>query len=555
MSSQFFAVRGFRLGFALMAALAVGLLREPAAVAANSCPTTIVMPTGVGVGTASDVTTLNLLLSSSLYSTEAAELLYPVPLYVDPNAQIDWSRSLYAKIEPNRDGTTYLVTLHRRLWSDGVPLTADDFLYTYQLMIALGSNYTNYGVGGIPNLIKKFTVLDPEHFEIDLTQKSNPTWFTLGGLASFWPFPRHIWGKYSADEVYEHQSDPDFFRAVYGPYKLETLQLGLYASFVPNPLYPLHKPTQRLVLKFVESDGEALQGVQSDEIDLANLPFSVFEIGRNIKDTYLVHPTPPLIDNNIGVNFNDTSSPYFHDVRVRQAMEDAIDQKAIIKAALHGQGLENYNLVPPRPAVFNSPDARAGKFPVGYDPAKADALLDAAGYKIGPDGIRVNRDGVKIAITMLVASNQEYRIAMAEMVQREFLAVGIKLTIKLVDFNQLLATIFSNVEPWQAYLIGDTFGGYPSGELLYKTGGVENFGHYSDAKMDRLIQANITEPGEQGLYDYEDYGAEQQPVIFLPLEVDTVLTHNDITGVEQLNTPDTGWYPQYLNVRCPHAGQ
>jgi len=548
MDLDFSAVRAYRFGFAVFAALCAPLTAR----AANSCPSTIVMPTGVGIGTASDVTTLNLLLSNSLYSTEAAELLYPLPLYLDANADIDYSRSVYAKIDPSPDGTRYVVTLHPRQWSDGVPLTADDFLYTYQLMTALGPIYTNYGVGGIPNLIKKFTVLDPEHFEIDLTQKSNPLWFTLGGLASFFPFPRHIWGKYSTDDVFSHQSDPDFFRAVYGPYKLQTLKIGRYASFVPNPLYPLHKPTERLVLKFVESDGEALQGVQSGEIDLANLPFSVFDIGRKIPGTYLVHATPPLIDNNIGVNFNDPSSPYFHDVRVRQAMQDAIDQKAIIKSALHGQGLENYNPVPPRPLLFNSPSARAGNFPVGYDPAKAAALLDQAGYRLGSDGIRV-KNGIKISIVMLVASNQEYRIAIAEMVQRNLAAVGIKLSIKLVDFNQLLATIAQNVAPWQAYLIGDTFGAYPSGELLYKSGGVENFGHYSDAKMDQLIQTSITEPGMQGLYDFEDYGAEQQPVIFLPEEVDTVLTHNDIAGVEQLNTPDTGWYPQYLSVKCGHA--
>jgi len=182
-------------------------------------------------------------------------------------------------------------------------------------------------------------------------------------------------------------------------------------------------------------------------------------------------------------------------------------------------------------------------------------LLDAAGYKIGPDGIRVNKDGVRISIVMLVASNQEYRIMIAEMVQRQMLAIGIKLTIKLVDFNQLLATIFQNVAPWQAYLIGDTFGAYPTGELLYKSNAVENFGHYSDPKMDALIDASTSKPGIQGLYDYEDYGAEQQPVIFLPVEIDTVLARNGIENVDQLNTPDTGWYPQYLSVKCDHAGQ
>ncbi len=522
--------------------------------ARNSCPSTIVMPTGVGIGTASDVTTLNLLLSSSLYSTEAAELLYPLPLYLDRNAIPDYSRSLYAKIDVFDDGSRYVVTLHPRLWSDGVPLTSDDFRYTYELMKAMGLTYTNYGVGGVPNLVKNFTVIDAENFEIDLTQKANPEWFILSGLDGIFPFPRHIWGKYSADEVFEHQSDPNFFRVGYGPFKLENLRLGRYASFVPNPLYPLQKPSyKRLVLKFVESDGEALQGVQSGEIDLANLPFSVFDTGSKIKNTNMRKAQPPMIDNNIGLNFLDKSSPYFHDVRVRQAMEDAIDQKAIIRAALHGQGLENYNLVPPTPLTYQSPLARAGIFPVGYDPAKAKGLLDAAGYRPGPDGIRVNKNGVRLAITMLVGSNQEYRIAMAEMVQREWLVVGIKLSIKQVDFNQLLQTIFQNTSPWQAYLIGDTFGAYPTGELLYQTGGVENFGHYSDPKMDQLIADSITRPGIQGLYNYEDYGAEQQPVIILPLEVDTVLERNDIRNVEQLNTPDTGWYPQYLSMSCDHA--
>ena len=67
---------------------------------------------------------------------------------------------------------------------------------------------------------------------------------------------------------------------------------------------------------------------------------------------------------------------------------------------------------------------------------------------------------------------------------------------------------------------------YPSGEDNFETGSFQNMGGYSDPTMDKLINANISIPGMQPLYDYETYVSEQQPFIFGPRERSGILVSN-----------------------------
>ena len=535
----------------LASALAVQTAR-----AEDRCDT-LVLPPGTGVSGPADVTALNPLLANSTMNQEAASFIIANLIAVDQNDEIDYAHSIARKIEASNDGTLYTVTMRPWKWSDGVPVTSDDVLFTWETIKKLGDNYVAAGEGGIPDMVASVTALNPEQFQVRLKSPANPLWFELNGLGQLVPLPRHAWSGTSVDELYENQSNPDFFKVSDGPFTIENFAMGRSISFLRNPTYPLEQsPFRRLVFKFLNSNGAELQGIAAGELDLANLPHEAWNAAGSVKNSYLVPMPAPFGYGYIGLNFNNPKVAFFKDVRVRQAIQDSIDQTSMIKDLWHGDGVEGYGPVPARPSTYLSPAAKSGNIPVGFNLARAAQLLDQAGYIPGPDGIRA-KNGVRLEFTLTVPSGTSTSLMMAQMMQPDLRKSGILMHIQQEDFNQMWASLERHLSSWQAYTLEWSTSPFPSGETIYNTGGPFNFGGYSDPKMDRLIIDAETKPGLDALYKFQDYATQQLPYIYLPETTDSVLVRNGIGNVEHLLTPGGGFNPQLLTINeaiC-HAAQ
>jgi peptide/nickel transport system substrate-binding protein len=530
----------------LACALAAALLAAPALASDPENCGTVIVPPGIGEGEGDDITSFNPMLVASLYDEEAADLMFMQLLWIDPQHRIDYSRSLASAVTTPDDGTTYNVTLRPWHWSDGAPVTARDVLYTFNLAKSLGDTWTANGAGGMPDIVKSFTVTDPTHFTIVLKRQVNPDWFILDGLTTLQPVPAHIWSRYTQDQIWQNQSSPAFFHVVDGPLIVTQLAIGLDAVFVPNPNYEgpkLH--LSRFIMKFVNGEGTELQQVQSGDLDMANLPFDLFDMGSHIPGLRLVTLPPSYSFNEFIPNIANRSVPYFADVRIREAMADAIDQNQIIALAMHGQGLQVHTAAPPVPDTFLSPAARAGAEPDNYDPARAIDLLNQAGFTPGPDGIR-RKDGARLAFTAVVAAGRPMDIEIAEAVQQNLRAVGIDLKIHQIEFNQLVAMLVGPPAGWQAMFIGTTINAYPSGENGFLTGSFYDQNGYSNSQMDNYINQSTYQPGLDGLFAFEDFSAVQQPVIFLPVEKYTVIVRDGLHGVDNFISPLGYWAPDAL---------
>nr|WP_295741764.1 peptide ABC transporter substrate-binding protein [uncultured Acidocella sp.] len=511
----------------------------------NDCHT-IVIPPGLGIGPGADVTSFNPLFVTSLYNQEAIWMMFEQLVWVNRNHDIDWTRSLASSISIGDNGKTFDITLRPWVWSDGVPVTSADILYTYKLIQSYGQNYSGYGGGGVPMLIQSMTAPDAEHVRIVLKHAVNPQWFILNGISQFTPLPQHIWGKYTTNQIWDEQSNPAFFSVVDGPLKIRKLAIGQYAEFVPNPLYPGAKMHfERFFMKFQNNEGEELQAVQSDDIDMGNVPFDLYSKAAGMPGTRLVTMPPSYSWNELVPNLLNKSTGFFKDIRIRQALADAINQKEIIRIAFHGHGIETYNPVPPVPANFLSPSAKQGDYPVGYNPQKARMLLKAAGFTPGKDGI-LQKDGQRLEFTLEIPAGQDLRIEIAELIQQDLKAVGIDMKVQQVEFNELLTAMVSMPQSWQAILIAEDLSPYPSGEYLFKTGGYYNNNGYSDKTMDQLIDESTNLPGMQALFAYQDYASAQQPVIFLPEEEYSVLARENVHGVRDFMNPLGMWAPEKL---------
>jgi peptide/nickel transport system substrate-binding protein len=525
--------------------LALFLLAHPAAGGEKNCGT-IIIPPGIGAGTGADVTSLNPQLVQSLYNQEAANLMFMQLVWINRFHTIDYSRSLASAVTTPDQGKTYNISLRPWHWSDGVPVTAADIAYTLTLVRQLGPTWPGLGAGGMPDIISSLTITDPTHFTITLKRQVNPNWFILNGLSTLLPVPAHIWSRYTLDQIWQNQSSPAFFQIIDGPLIVKRLVFGQYAEFVPNPAYEGPKMHfSRFIMKFMESEDAEMQAVESGDLDMANIPFPLFELARHLPGVHIVTLEPSYSWNELIPNIANPSSSYFSDVRVRQALQDAISQPRLIALAMHGQGDEVYNAVPPVPASFLSPAARARKYPVGYNPQKARALLAAAGFSPGADGI-MEKNNLRLAFTILVPAGQELRIEIAESVQQDLRAAGIEMKVHQVEFNQVLALLVGPPAGWQAILLATTISAYPTGESSFVTGAYYNNNGYTDPTMDKLITASTDKPGTGGLFAYQDYAAAQQPVIFLPVEKYSVLVRNGLHGVNDFINPLGFWSPEQL---------
>jgi peptide/nickel transport system substrate-binding protein len=513
---------------------------------------TIVVPTGIGISSGADITSFNPLLANSLYNSTAAALMYEGLIWVNGNTlQIDWSRSLANAISSPDNGTTYNVTLRPWHWSDGVPVTTTDIAYTFQLIKKLGSTYAGYGAGGMPDIIKSLNIISPTQFQVVLTHQVNPNWFILNGLGQLLPLPAHSWGKHSLNQIYQSQSTPAFFNIVDGPLEAARLDVGLDLVMLPNPSYEgpkLH--FDRLIFKFLESDGATLQAVEANDIDMANAPIALWNAVQHLPGIRLISLAPSLSYNETELNLHNPDVAFLRDVRVRDAIADAINEPEMVRLIDHGRGIAIYGPVPPQPPTFLSPEMRAGHYPVGYDPAKSRALLAQAGFVPGPDGI-MQKDGKKLSFTFLSLSGDEMIEQMTETMQGYLAKVGIQMKVREVEFNQLEALLDNPTANWQAAGLGETVVAYPTGEDLFGTHSFENSGGYSDPTMDRLIAESTDKPGLAGLYAYENYASAQQPVIFMEVGDVSMLVRDRIQGAEKFIDPLYNYYPDQLYCSAP----
>jgi len=531
---------------ALSILLLAALGAAPAKAAPGDCGT-IVIPTGIGVASGADITSLNPLLVNSLYNQTAASLMFQPLIWINGNTgQIDWSRSLASAITTPDNGTTYDVTLRPWHWSDGVPVTTADVAYAFSLIKQFGTTYSAYGAGGMPDIVKALNIISPTQFQVVLKHQVNPNWYIYNGLGQLEPLPQHAWGKYGADQIFQSQSDTSFFQVMDGPLLPQKLEIGLDLVMVPNPGWEgpkLH--FNRLIWKFVESDGQTVQQVESGDLDMANVPMGLWNAVQNLPGIYMVNLPPSLDFNEIMLNFRNPKVAFFNDVRVRQAMADALNQAEMVALIDHGHGTEIYGPVPPVPPTYLTPAMKAGHYPVSYDPAKAIALLQEAGYRPGPDGI-MQKNGQRLSFTYLNLTGDVLIEQITEMTQAYLKQVGIEMKVRDIEFNQMLALLNNPQADWQAAGLGEETTGYPTGEDLYKTGSFENSGGYSDPTMDKLIDESTDQPGLQGLYDYETYASAQQPVLFLEKESISILARNNIHGVRDFMDPAYNYYPDKL---------
>jgi peptide/nickel transport system substrate-binding protein len=184
---------------------------------------------------------------------------------------------------------------------------------------------------------------------------------------------------------------------------------------------------------------------------------------------------------------------------------------------------------------YLSPTGKSGD-PWPYNPTKAKSLLTSNGWTVVPNGTTTCTDpakcgaGIKqgqaLSFTLPYATGTEWIAQEMTQLQSNASGVGIKLSLDPRPFDQVTAIAAGNCVvahiscDWD---MGNWGGGwtfvpdyYPTGETLFLSGSGANSGGYTNAQNDTLINDTLTSNSVQSLYTWQDYLAQQLPVIWQP---------------------------------------
>jgi peptide/nickel transport system substrate-binding protein len=132
---------------------------------------------------------------------------------------------------------------------------------------------------------------------------------------------------------------------------------------------------------------------------------------------------------------------------LRQAFDAAIDRQAIVKTSLLGYGEAGSSIIGPATGHWYDPAIK----PTAFNLARANQLLDQAGYKMGPNGVRI-ADGHPMSYTVIMPTDiaNNYGQRSFQIVQSSFQKIGVKLTEKTLDasaaYDAILANHYKNFE-------------------------------------------------------------------------------------------------------------
>lgn len=494
----------------------------------------------------------------------------------DNEYNIDEKRSL-GSVEVSDDSKTYTITLKDQSWSDGTAITTRDIEFWYNLVSNNKEEWASYRKGGFPDNVASFDIVDDKTFSITTTDVFNPAWYLDNQLITMRPLPAHAWSKTADDEaVGEKDRDPqgakDIFKylvtaaedlSTYGSNELWKTVSGQWTvgSYVPNgevtmarnDAYDGEDPAalDSVVFRPFTGDDAEFNVLRSGGIDYGYIPASSISQQSHIESQgYTVEPWYGWSITYMPFNFNNpVSGPIFKQKYIRQAMQQLIDQETISEVVWQGMASPTCGPVPQEPGSAGSTEGCAYE----YNPEAAKKLLEDNGWKINPDGVSTCENpgtgagqcgegveaGAELSFTMISQSGFTATTKMMAELKSSMASVGINLDIREVP---------DSVAESQACEVGDTncawdlsfFGSqsswyypvYASGERLFATDAPVNLGSYSNEEADKLIEASTKSSDPKALQDYNDFLAEDLPVLWMPNPVAQISAFkSDITGI------------------------
>ncbi len=400
--------------------------------------------------------------------TEVDGRLINDPSKVQPHLAESWTIS--------EDGKTWVFKLREGIMSPhGNELTADDVEWSWAKSFA--QKRTGNFIARVSNVIGVKAI---SKYEVEFTL-SAPSSIFLKALTLYVP------GIYDSTVMKEHATADDPWAlkwiqsntAGFGAYHLESLRPDDQAVFVANPNYFLDQPHfQRVIYKEVPSEASRVTLLKTGQVHMIDRP--------SIQKVVDLQQDPNVrVDRASGrsiasARMNPKCKP-FDDVRVRQAINYAVDKDSLNTAVFAGQADIAKSIVPPIVDGYNP-----NHFPYEYDLDKAKALLAEAGYP----------DGISEPIPLLYADAFWHQEPVAIQIADQLKKVGLNVQPTRVTTSEMRAKGAPKEQSmcfftWEdgPIVLDPVYSMY----LMAHSKGVSNRAAYSNAKVDELIDMSREE--------------------------------------------------------------
>jgi peptide/nickel transport system substrate-binding protein len=523
-----------------------------------------------------DPATFNPALASDTASRRVTNLLFPAFLAADPSQGVivpaepgnPLTKALATDWEISEDGKVYTFTIRDDyVWSDGTPVTAADVVYAWQIAEAAAAGIVDSSLSFLVEDILDVQALDD--YTIQVTYASDACTNILRA-GSLYPLPSHalpsdmslvnddpfnlsptvtggpfIFGEYRPSEqvsLLPNQSYPDAELGYVNPtgwiYKQVPDQTVVIEQFLAGETHVIDNPP-------VNRRSDLRAAADAGEKQIYSFPGVSWDyLAFNLAD-----PNNPQNGQDADGNpIPQGNHPLFGDVRVRQAIAQAVDVDAIIQAAVFGEGERMTSFVVPASWAYATDLP-----PIAVNLEAAAALLDEAGF-IDDDndpstprvaqGAMYAADGTPLRFTLFTNQGNTRREAIGTLVQDQLSQIGVQVDFQAIDFNTQLDIMDS--QTFDAYILGWR-NGYPddpdatqlftpAGDVV---GGGSNDGSYYNPEFVALNEQakNIAgcDPADRAPIYHQMQEIFQQDVPYVPLFT--------ISGMYAADASLTPWTP------------
>jgi peptide/nickel transport system substrate-binding protein len=452
-------------------------------------------------------------------------------------------------LEVSEDGLTYTFTINPDWnWSDGTPITANDWIYAYEA-IKSGETTTPRTVA-LP-VIESVEAPDDHTLVIHLNSAACNA---LDLLNDIQPLPAHaieaqINGDYSLIDDMDFNMNPT---VTAGPFKFASFSSGNQVALAADQNYPYTEngfvSPEGFIYKNVPDTNVALEQFLAGEVNVfINTPPERYQEMRDLAAQGEIQVFQSLVNDYYWIAFNSANPdnpqngtdedgniieqdphPILGDVRVRQALTMAVDIDAIIEGAVFGEATRVGSHTIPTSWAHN-PDVPL----TPYDPEGAIALLDEAGWRdedgdgiLEAHGALYAEDGTPLHLNLTVDAGDIARETAGEITTDHWTRIGVDVDYTPLDFNvaveQLVGQTFdASLLWWQLPYPFDpdfSFAFNPENDIV---GGGFNFVSYNNPEVSDLLNQANNLPGCDTEARKELYGqaqlelAQDAPYVFL----------------------------------------
>jgi peptide/nickel transport system substrate-binding protein len=448
--------------------------------------------------------------------------------------------ALAAACDISRDGRHYIVRLREGLaFSDGVPLTADDVVFSFAAYLDARVNSPQRDLLLIDGQPITATQVGPLTVRFDLPAPYAPG---VRLFDSFWILPKHklerAYKEGTLAQAWAIGSTPDDL-ATAGPFRLKQYLAGQRIILERNPHYwkrddagqPLPY-LDRLEITFAPDQNAQLLRLMAHEVSAA---------GRLRADDFPQLAATPFLnarDAGAGLEYNfvffnwgapGPAGAWFRSLKFRQAVATAIDRDAIVRLAYQGRGSVIGSQITPGNPLWRTD----GLTQYPYDPARAEQLLREDGFVRNADGALLDRNRQRVDFSLFVSASNQPRRKMAVMIQDDLARLGIVVRVQTVEFGALVDAVLKT-RRFDAALWGVASGDAdPNSDVnVWKTVGTMHVWNMKgtssgtappfepwEHEVDRLLDLQMTAtsfPARKAAYDrVQQLVTRNVPVVFL----------------------------------------